>query len=388
MPLPHFFSISTLEQEQRITSWVSYLLPGLVVSGYVTLVWPSSEPMLIQALFLLHTLVGLVIAPLAVIYLVVHFIRTLGNRSFSVFFSGILAAVLVAAVTGSGLWLVWPGQTQSTRWVLDVHIYGSMLLVMVAAGHIVYHLRNRRGRRRRGPVWPSLTRIRRNPFILHTGGQLLLVALVVPLYGSSSDESYQSIPDNYSKTYGEHPLRPSETEILGGPLVTTEAIADSDECTACHEDIARQWRSSAHRKAALDPAYERNVILLAEKKGIEATRYCEGCHAPIALLTGELTPGGKHGGIDGTPANHEGVSCKSCHAVREVIHTKGVGSYAYQPAKPYLFANTDNPLGQALNHLLIRARPELHRKKFRFEACIQPGVLRDLSCSIHGQGNE
>jgi hypothetical protein len=133
-------------------------------------------------------------------------------------------------------------------------------------------------------------------------------------------------------------------------------------CVSCHEDIGEQWMSSVHQQAASDPAYVTNVSLLAEKKGISATRYCEGCHAPVALLTGQLTPGGEHGGIKGTPSNIHGVSCMSCHGVQSLPHIKGVASYEFTPAADYLFANSTNNLLSRLHNKLLELRPIQHKQ--------------------------
>jgi hypothetical protein len=97
----------------------------------------------------------------------------------------------------------------------------------------------------------------------------------------------------YQYSYGPHPFRPSQTETSTGRFVPEREIADSVRCLSCHAEIGEQWIRSAHRQAASDAAYVTNVSLLADKKGISATRYCEGCHAPVALLSGQLSPTGE-----------------------------------------------------------------------------------------------
>ena len=101
--------------------------------------------------------------------------------------------------------------------------------------------------------------------------------------------------------------------------------------------------------------------MLESKRGISATRYCEGCHAPVALLTGELTPGGKHGGIQGTVAHNEGIGCMGCHGIVNVVHTNGVASYTFDPKERYLFDSATNRLAQRLRNFLIRLHPDQHK---------------------------
>jgi len=188
---------------------------------------------------------------------------------------------------------------------------------------------------------------------------IIAVALIHPLIWPALDSV--PIPEDYDRDYGDHPFRPSQTETASNEFIHTEQIAESEKCGSCHRDIFNQWLPSTHKQAASDPTYVTNVSLLAKKKGISATRYCEGCHAPIALLTGELTQGGEHGGIIGTQANIEGVSCMSCHGISSLTHLKGVASYVYTPRQPYLFEHSDNKLLRAIHDLLIRVKPDQHK---------------------------
>ena len=85
--------------------------------------------------------------------------------------------------------------------------------------------------------------------------------------------------------YGPEPFEPSKNKTASGTFYDARRLAVSDDCGSCHTDIYKEWRSSIHAKAGADRAYQTNVNLLATKKGIEATRYCEGCHAPVAIMS-------------------------------------------------------------------------------------------------------
>lgn len=374
MTLSTLLAGSTLDRERRMTAWILYLLPGLVLTGLLTWVTDRHDMMIVQALFLAHALLGLLTTPLALLYVLVHFIRTLGSRSFAVFFSGIAAAGLTSVVLLSGVWLLIFGQTETTRWVLAWHIGSSLLLMTIALLHLFFYVHYRNSRKRSGSAWPSTEGLKRRRIAVHFAIQFFLVMVVSIAFNTRIEDSYLSVPEDYSRVYGEHPLRPSETEILGGDLLKAEVVGGSDECGSCHADIFKQWSASAHRKAAMDPAYERIIALLVENKGIEATRYCDGCHGPMALLPGLLTPGGQHSGIDDTPANHEGVTCVGCHSIQRPLHTKGVASYEFAPRRPYLFEYSNNAMATFINHRLIRMRPELHRQNFSAARISTPEV--------------
>ncbi|MCX7113935.1 MAG: multiheme c-type cytochrome [Proteobacteria bacterium] len=66
---------------------------------------------------------------------------------------------------------------------------------------------------------------------------------------------------------------------------------NSAQCGACHAQIAKEWQASIHSQAGSDQTYQKNVNLLAKKKGMATTRYCEGCHAPVALISGQMDEG-------------------------------------------------------------------------------------------------
>ncbi|MDH4228611.1 MAG: multiheme c-type cytochrome [Nitrospirota bacterium] len=106
------------------------------------------------------------------------------------------------------------------------------------------------------------------------------------------------------------------------------------------------------------PTYQTNINLLAGKKGMAATRYCEGCHAPVALLSGQLTEGGR---LDTPGHMNEGVGCLGCHAVDRVEHLEGVGSYRIRPQESYLFEGRTAAPAVWLHNLSLRIRPARHR---------------------------
>ena len=91
----------------------------------------------------------------------------------------------------------------------------------------------------------------------------------------------------------------------------------ADYCGSCHNNIYQQWeqmmmsQSFVHHwdeieyfKLAL-PHSEIDTMVAGVKAG------CNGCHAPLAFLAGDIPP--KHPS-EGTRAN-EGVTCDLCHSI-------------------------------------------------------------------------
>jgi len=96
-----------------------------------------------------------------------------------------------------------------------------------------------------------------------------------------------------------------------------DAFETTAACGECHVDIARQhaqammsqsfthsWDEIEYYELALPHAEEVEKV-----SGIKAG--CNGCHAPLAFLAGDIPPQPPE---DGTRAN-EGVSCALCHAI-------------------------------------------------------------------------
>jgi len=354
--------LSALDLEKRQANWFVPIFLLCAATGIATFpIQDLSVP--VQWSYLVHMVLGVLLSLLSLPYLWRHFRRTFGQRRFTVFISGLASACALLAMVLSGIHIAWFGQRERLAWIFDLHIASSLTTLTLVIFHLLLHWRtaaNKRTHQQR-----TFTSLERG--ILHNTafafGCIIVVIIALSLAKPLYTPEYRTTPiaENYQYLYGEHPFRPSQTETYHGKFVDVREIATSNQCAHCHEDIASQWRQSIHNHAADDPTYVRNVSLLAEKKGIAATRYCEGCHAPIALLTGELSQGGEHGGIDGTIANVEGVGCVGCHGISRIAHLNGVASFEFKPPRDYLFGNSEHLVGQEINRLLMRVKPEIHK---------------------------
>lgn len=342
-------------------TWVSVSLIVASASGLAT--WlTGSHASWAQWNVLLHLLTGIALTLAMLPYLVTHFRRAVGARRPSILISGVLNAALFGVFAGTGWWIMLQGQRESQTWVYDWHWIGSLAFLALLAVHLVSHrLTLPRRRLEHGGAFHSKPAYFWTLSVVVSSLLLATPPLAAWLYDSQL-QPYSTDPAvaDYLYNYGPHPFRPSQTESPGSTFVDKRQVGRSERCVSCHMDVSRQWFASIHRQAADDPTYVSNVNLLEKKRGISATRYCEGCHAPIALLSGELSPGGKHGGVPGTMANLEGVSCLSCHAIGSLVHHKGVASFRFEPATDYLFAQAEHPLLQRLHDWLLRVRPDQH----------------------------
>jgi len=347
---------------QSLLTAVAISLTSCGLTGFASY-FVSTQDNWIHWNVLSHLLTGIACSLILLPYFFIHFRRTTGLKRPAVLISGLTSAILFFLLAGAGWWILLEGQKESEQWIYDVHVYVSMLFIGFISLHLILHvaLLPKRRKSRTDSAFPNTAPGFTSRLLYSNGLVVLFIAAATLLYDYNLAE-YSTAPavDNYQYNYGEHPFRPSQTETSTGSFVDKRQVGDSHRCINCHRDIAQQWIASAHREAALDPSYVSNVNLLEKKRGTSATRYCEGCHAPVALLSGELSAGGNHGGIAGTMANTEGVSCMGCHGIESLTHLKGVASFRFQPKNDYLFAQSDSPLLTRLHDWLLRVRPDQH----------------------------
>ena len=169
-------------------------------------------------------------------------------------------------------------------------------------------------------------------------------------------------PKDYNYLYGTNrPFAPSLARTDTGGAFDSRTLAGSKSCgtSGCHEEIVQEWLPSAHRYAAMDPAFQGIQEVMAKQNGAESTRYCGGCHDPISLFSGT-----KNIFVDNLTGLHgfqEGVSCLSCHAIRET-DIKGNANYTVTQPREYLWQWEEKGLGKVVRDFLIRAYPDEHNK--------------------------
>ncbi len=115
---------------------------------------------------------------------------------------------------------------------------------------------------------------------------------------------------------------PSNMATDTGEFLDPKSFPTAEYCGHCHQESHKEWRESAHSNSNRAPWYLKNVNLLADEKGIEFTRHCEGCHDPVAMAAGNLTQGSNKR----RPFDADGVTCTVCHSIQKV-DTRGTGSY-------------------------------------------------------------
>lgn len=353
-------------EERGANRLTAYFIIALV-SGLLHLWGGLSDIYYLHELVLaVHIFAALAFLICFCIYCYYHLKRTYKSRRNSAFFSGALCLIISIASLYSGIALLSDARYQLIGRALDIqslHLWSSLLFLTAFVAHALASRLTENKRPGNNP--PRITpRLR----VDLSTSLITIITLTAVLIGGLwlNPNTIRTAPiiKDYLYSYGLNPFSPSQTTTPDNQFVHTISIAQSDKCGTCHTDIYQQWQQSAHRLAAADPAYVKNINLLEKNKGIASTRYCEGCHAPVALLTGQLTPGAKHGGTPGTTAFNEGVSCLTCHRMGKINNTEGVASYHYVAVENSPLLNAKNQFGQHLANFLVLASPRKHTTIF------------------------
>jgi hypothetical protein len=134
---------------------------------------------------------------------------------------------------------------------------------------------------------------------------------------------HESVASRYNYAFGnDTPFLPSNATSSNGQFLSPHSFYTAKYCGHCHQEAYRQWRESVHSNSFRQPWYLKNVNMLIDEKGVQFSRHCEGCHNPVALLSGDLTQGMPKK----RPFEQEGITCSTCHSIQST-DTTGTGSY-------------------------------------------------------------
>jgi hypothetical protein len=336
------------------------LLAFLAASGLWIYCGAFSRPA--QVLVLVHTLVGLAFLVPYAWYQATHLLAHLRFALEAVLLLGWVCAIALVVCVVSGLVLTGQaalGSRISYAW-RQVHIVSTFVLLPVLVCHVGLVVWRLAARLRTVAGAPALADL------VGTAARRATIACLVPaalaavwLNGHRSPTySDYRLPEDYSFKYGKNPFAPSLAVIAGNRAVHPRLLAESRSCgtAGCHEQIYREWQVSAHRWASADPTFQAVQKTMAANEGPESTRYCAGCHDPIALFSGskniysaDLTSYGAD----------EGVSCVGCHSITST-DVKGNASYVLAVPHRYMYELDRRRPAKLLSDFLIRAYPQQH----------------------------
>jgi tetratricopeptide (TPR) repeat protein len=269
------------------------------------------------------------------------------------------AAVLFAASLLAGLWMAWAGNVLQTRPVYWAHVVASAFGV-AALGAWLW----RRGTA--GAGWPRF----RQAF---AAAVVLLIALpgVAALWRKTHPDPADHIknplivPTVMAEEGGgpKSPFFPSSAKTNVGGIIPSNFFMDSATCGECHQDIYRQWNSSAHHFASFNNQFYRKAVeYMQDTIGPQPSKWCAGCHDHAVFFNGRFERPIK-GQID-TPEARAGLACTSCHAIAHVDSSMGNGGFTIEYPPLHQLVTSKNPVIRKMTHFLTYLDPEPHKRTF------------------------
>ncbi|HLB54642.1 MAG TPA: multiheme c-type cytochrome [Gemmatimonadales bacterium] len=348
------------EWRRRLLFLVSGLLVFESLTGLAVYLLPFSVPN--QVMVLIHTVAGVVFIPPFVWYQLRHWLLYRPLRLTHVKLTGYFAMVATVVLAGSGLVLTWQalfGPRIGRGWDL-AHIVATFALLAAVLPHVVTLVVRAARTRATGAGAQVLAGARRFGVVTLgiTAGLFLMVGLGTALYRPV--QLVNAFPPDYSYAYGPNrPFAPSLARTSTGGAFDARSLGGSKSCgtAGCHQEIYQEWQVSAHRYAAMDPAFQKIQSVMAEQNGAESTRYCGGCHDPISLFSGTKNLFTKD--LSNQVGYQEGVSCVVCHAIKET-DVKGNAEYLITQPRRYLFELSEAAPALLARDFLIRAYPRYH----------------------------
>jgi len=276
---------------------------------------------------------------------------------------GYLSASLLIAVFVSGFVVTWQAAAAariSYTWD-QVHLVTGIALAVTVLIHTIMLWM----RRVNAPEAAAALAKAKRSFL----GQCMGAACVLILVHVGSAIRYREaparneFPADYSWKYGkDRPFAPSLVRTASHWAYDPTTLSGSAGCgtSGCHSEILHEWEPTAHRYASSDVAFQAVQRLMLQERGAESTRYCAGCHDPIALLSGN-----KNVNVEGLTSvgADEGVSCIACHSI---VQTDVRGNADYTVSQPirYVGERKDGVINKWMSDFLIRAYPEQHKRAF------------------------
>ncbi|HEY2798534.1 MAG TPA: tetratricopeptide repeat protein [Thermoanaerobaculia bacterium] len=316
---------------------------GLIAANSIYLAAFTRDTAFFYAMLLLHLTLGLLIAIPFFVFAATHAKRMIRMWNKRAKYAGLAIFTLAIVCVSTGLYMTFRGATLNHRVAWLLHVSSVPLALIAFVLHRRAHTHKLQFRR-----------------LYAWGG-----AVAVFLAAMAVLAKLEKPPKRIVNVNGDTVFFPSSSETFDQGLLDGKKLAANAYCQSCHPDSFHQWERSAHRFSSFNnPFYRKSVELMADRVGRERTKWCSGCHDPVVLFTGQMGAATQAAFSYDSFEAQQGLTCMSCHSITEVKDVKGNGSYVIEESKQYPFAFSKNPALAAVNRLLIRMEPSLHRKTF------------------------
>jgi tetratricopeptide (TPR) repeat protein/drug/metabolite transporter superfamily protein YnfA len=320
------------------------LIPlGLMAANAIYLSAFTRDTAFFYAMLLLHLTLGVLIAIPFFVFALTHAKRMIRMWNKRAKYAGLAIFTLAIVCVTTGTYMTFKGATLNNRLIWLGHVASVPLALVAFILHRRAHTHKLQFRR-----------------LYAWGG-----AVAVFLAAMAVLAKLEKPPKRIVNVNGDTVFFPSSSETFDQGLLDGKKLAANEYCKQCHPDSFHQWERSAHRFSSFNnPFYRKSVELMADQAGRERTKWCSGCHDPVVLFTGQMGAATQAKFSYDSFEAQQGLTCMSCHSIAEVKDVTGNGSYVIEESKQYPFAFSKNETLRAVNRLLIRMEPSLHRKTF------------------------
>lgn len=320
------------------------LIPlGLMAADAIYLVAFTKNSYFFMAMLLLHLALGVLLAIPFFVFAATHARRMIRMRNKAAKYAGLSIATLAVIVTVTGLLMVFFGATIHNRPIWWAHVLATPLALVAFILHRRAH--THRMAFKKVYAW---------------GGAVVVFLGIMAIFHLE-----EKPPRRVVNTNGDTQFFLSSAETFDHGLLDPVKLSDNQYCASCHPNSYAEWYKSAHHFSSFNnPFYRRSIELMADKVGREKTKWCAGCHDPVVLFSGKMGRATLHKFTYDDFEAQQGLTCMSCHSIAEVKDISGNAAYVIEESKQYPFAFSRNKYLLAVNHLLIRMEPSLHRQTF------------------------
>jgi hypothetical protein len=348
---------------ERLAHVAAGTLGFLSLTGAAIWWLPFSRP--VQLTVLVHTLVGLAATAPVTWYGIGHWRAYRAFPLTWVKLIGYVATAVLAACIVSGLVLTWQpvfGTRIGYAW-RAVHRWTMVASALFAAAHVVPLAA--RELAARSAVRMYVTRTMAWTLGPAVTIAALLAALPAPRLMTTFPADYELWKPTNTLYADNVAFAPSLARTADNGPLDPAMLSGSEQCgtSGCHTEIVEEWRPSAHRYAAMDKTFQAIQLTMAKQNGPTSTRYCGGCHDPISLFSGAKNISADESALTGLLGYQEGISCLSCHAVRQT-DVRGNAQYTVTAPPRYIgeieFDRTRGRGWRFVRDFLIRAYPDEH----------------------------
>src|SRR6201997_699385 len=261
---------------------------------------------------------------------------------------------------GIGFWLVRTGTVRSEwKWM-----YAHMLVCAAALGFLIAETAGRRGWLDSGNAG-AVMRLALCRAVLGGLGAGLRYTREARWVSRGKIENPEMPPLNMEQEGDgpQGPFFPSSAQVYGHRKIPSKFFMESDSCKRCHEDIYKQWFSSAHHFSSFNNQwYRKSIEYMQDTVGTRPSKWWGGCHDPAVLYAGLMDTPIKQ--IVHNPPAQAGLGCMMCHSIAAVKSTMGQGDFYLEYPELHELAASKNPVVRYLHDFLVKLNPEPHRRAF------------------------